>query len=137
MLKGIGNDLYIGWRDGATYGLDKVERNDDAVSAAIYESLIFDGGDANKEMLPINLEIIYEPLTTGQSITPKYKYDRAASFTNGTASNTVGETSVKEGLFVRCKEIEFGFNAASTSNTFIKITEIKFEYDDLAEEQED
>ena len=35
------------------------------------------------------------------------------------------------------KEMEVGFNLASTSNTFLKITEVKLEYDDLAEELED
>jgi hypothetical protein len=137
MVKAIGNDLYIGWRDNTSYGLDKIARGDGAVASASYESLIFDNGDSKMDFLPLSLSVTYEALTANQSVTPKYKYDRAATFTTGTASNTVGDTEVEEGLYVRCKELEIGFNIASTSNTFVKVTEVKLEYDDLSEEKED
>jgi len=136
MVKTVGDDLYISWRDsdGATYGVDKIALGDDASASGLWESLIFDGGDPDKYMLPMNLVITFEPLTAGQSVTPKYKLDRAASFTTGTAASTVGDTRVECPIYTRCKELEVGFNLASTSNTFIKVTSVKLEYDDLAEE---
>jgi hypothetical protein len=134
LVKSMGTDLYIGWRDAATYGVDKIALGDSAYGSGTWESLIFDGGNPEKQMLPITLKITFEPLTTGQSVTPKYKLDRATSFTSGTAASTVGDTSVEWPIYTRCREIEFAFDLASSSYTFVKITSVTLEYDDLAEE---
>jgi len=137
MVKSMGTDLYIGWRDNTSYGVDKIALGDTANSSGSLETLIFDGGDPDRQFLPINLIIEFEALTTGQSVTPKYKLDRAASFTTGTAASTVGDTRVELPIYTRAKEIEFGFNLASTSNTFIKIIAVKLIYDDLSEESQE
>jgi len=115
------------------FGVDKIALGDNASATGSLESLIFDGGSPNKEKLALNLIITFETTTTGQTITPKYKLDRATSFTTGTASS-VGDTRIEAPIFTRFKEIEVGFNLASTSNTFPKITSITFSYDDLIEE---
>ena len=134
MVKSIGNDLYIGWRDASTYGVDKVSLGDSYNATGTWESLIFDGDNPDHQILPILLTVTFEPLTTGQSVTPKYKLDRAANFTTGTAQSTVGATKAELNLFTRCNEIEIGFDIASSSNTRIKITGVTFEYDDLSSE---
>lgn len=131
-VKAFGKSVYIGWRDDTSYGVDKITAGDGASATATLESLIFDGGNPDKEFLALNLTITFETLTTGQSVTPKYKCDRG-SFTNGTAG-TVGDTRIETSIYSRCKEFEMGFTLASTSNTFIKITSIELEYDDLAQE---
>lgn len=133
-VKSIGNSLYVGWRDNTTYGVDKVTLGDTANATGVWESLIFDSGDPDEQIIPIEINITFEPLTAGQSVTPKYKLDRAASFTSGTAASTVGDTSIKLPIFQRCRELEIGFDLASSSNTFIKITSITLEYDTLKTE---
>ena len=137
LVKSMGTDLYIGWRDDNTYGVDKIALGDGASASGSYESLVFDGGDPNRHMIPMNLTIEFEPLTTGQSITPKYKLDRATSFTSGTAASAVGDTKVEWPIYTRCRELEFGFDIASTSNTFPKITGIILEYDNLESETQE
>lgn len=137
MVKSMGTDLYIGWRDDTNYGVDKIALGDSASASGSLETLIFDGGDPDASMLPLNLVINFEALTSGQSVTPKYKLDRAASFTTGTAASTVGDTRIEAPIFTRCKEIEFGFNLASTSNTFPKITGVRLVYDDLESERKE
>lgn len=134
MVKAFGTDLYIGWRDDSTYGVDKVSFSSNGYASGSWESLIFDAGETDDDLLPEILTITFEPLTTGQSVTPKYKLDRASSWTTGTAASTVGDTKIELPIYTRCAEIEFGFNIASTSNTHIKITGVILEYDDLAEE---
>jgi hypothetical protein len=136
LIKAIGDNLWIGWRDDSNYGLDKIAYGDNSAASGVYESLIFDGGDPDQEMNPLNLIITFEALTTGQSVTPKYKKDRAAAFTAGTAANTVGDTRLEEPLYGRCNEIEVGFTLASSSGTFPKITSVELEWDDLREETE-
>lgn len=133
-VKSFGDDLYIGWRDDSTYGVDKINIADGANAAGSWESRIFDGGDPNKYIQAIKVEIEFEALTTGQSVTPKYKLDRASSFTTGTAASTVGDTTVSLYINTLCKEAEWGFNLASTSNTFIKIKSINFVADTLETE---
>ena len=134
MVKSFGNDLYIGWRDDSTFGVDKVAFGDNAATSSEWESLIFDAGSADKTFLPLTLTIDFESLASGESVTPKTKLDRASSFTNGTAASTTGDTRVEESLFTRAREIEIGFTLASSSNTFPKVTQVKLDYDDLADE---
>lgn len=134
MVKSIGNSLYVGWRDNANYGVDKVTLGDTANASGLWESLIFDSGDPDKYMLPLDLIVTFEPLTVNQSVTPKYKLDRATTFTAGDVESTVGATFVKCPIFHRCREMEVGFNLASTSNTFIKIIGVKLEYNTLTTE---
>jgi hypothetical protein len=86
-------------------------------------------------MIPMDLVITFEPLTANQSVTPKYRLDRAASFTSGDAEDTVGATSLKLPIYQRCKEIEIGYELASSSNTFITITSISIEVDILSTEE--
>ncbi len=139
MVKVFGQDIYIGWQDGAsTYGVDKIALGDGALATgAEWNSLIFDAGDPEKFMQAIKVEVAFEALTSGQSITPKYKLDRTSSFTTGTAASTVGDTEVSVYINTLCKEAEFGMNIASSSNTFPKIVSIKYIYDDLSQEGED
>jgi len=134
-VKSIGNSLYVGWDDDSTYGVDKVTLGGIANATGTWESLIFDSGDPDKYIIPIDLVVTFEPLTSGQSVTPKYKLDRAASFTSGTAESTVGATSVKCPIYQRCKEIEVGFELTSSLNTFIKVTSVSLEYDTLTTEE--
>lgn len=133
-VKAFGKDLYISWRDNTTYGVDKVTAGDGAAATASWASRIFDGGDPNARMQALKVEIEFKALTSGQSVTPKYKLDRASSFTSGTAASTVGDTKVTVNINTVCKEAEWGFDLASTSNTFIIIKNINYVYDDLSDE---
>lgn len=136
-LGSFGTDLYIGWRDNTSYGIDKVALGDSAYATGSWESRIFDAGDQQKDKQAIKLEITFEALTTGQSVTPKYDINRSGTFTAGTAASTVGDTDIDLYINSQFKEIEFGFNLASTSNTFITITGINFIYNDLSEESDE
>lgn len=138
MVKVFGKDIYVGWQDGATtYGVDKIALGDSALASGSWESLIFDGGNPKREELAVSVKITFEALETGESVTPKYRINRASSFTTGTAASTVGDTEVTQYINSRFKEIEFGFNVASSSNTFLKITSIVFTFDDLSSEKVD
>ena len=137
-VKAFGKDLYIGWRDNSTYGVDKVALGDNAAATGSWETRLLDKSmPKDQNFQAIKVRVTFEALTTGQSVTPKYKLDRAASFTTGTAASTVGDTEVEVYINQLVDEAEWGFNLASSSNTFIKITGEEFVYDDLAGEDED
>lgn len=137
MVKGIGDELYWGWRDDSSYGIDRVKMSGNAYTSGNWESLIFDDSNPQKEKLALRVLVIFEALASGESVTPKYKVDRAASFTTGTTENTVGATSTFVDIptaSARFKEFEFGFNLASSSNTYPVVTGVFFFYDDLKDE---
>ena len=135
LVKVIGKDIYIGWREGSSYGLDKVTLGDNAATSGIYESLIFDNGNPKKEDLAITLKATFIALAAGESVTLASKVDRAASFTSGSAEDTDGETEMTLSIFKRFKEIEFKFTLASSGGTFPKLTSLIFEYNDLTGEK--
>jgi len=134
MVQGFGKDLCIGYKDSAICRVDKIMRTDNPVTAGSWESRVFDGGNPDKEKLALKVKITFEALESGETVTPKYKIDRAASFTTGDTVSTVGATSAEVTLYSRFKEIEFGFNF-TTSTTFITITGIEFTYDDMSSEK--
>lgn len=134
MVKGLGKDLYIGWRDGSSYGVDKIIKTDSPATTGSWESLIFDDGRPQKTKLALKLVITFEALESGETVTPKYKVERATSFTTGTTVSTTGAVRAEMPLGAkRFREIEVGYNL-TTSTTFPVITGVYFEYDDLIQE---
>jgi len=137
MIKAFGKDLYFSWRDNTTYGMDKVTRGNNATTnTGSWESLIFDNGLPSKTKYAIKLIATYETLTTGQTVTPKYKINRATSFTSGTAgaSTDTDPTRVELEIDASFREIEFGIDVASSSGTYPTITNITFSFEDKAGE---
>ena len=134
LVKTFGEDMYVGWRDDTSYGVDKVTAGDNASISGSFEDLIFDNGDPDKQHQAIKVEITFDPLTTGQSVTPKYQLDRSGSFTTGDTVSTTGATKAVVYINARCNESQWGFNWASSSGTFLKIKTMSFIYSDLSEE---
>jgi hypothetical protein len=139
MVKAIGQDLYIGWREGTSYGVDKLTINSNYTSSGLWESLIFDNGNPEEEKLPFDIRLTFETLTTGQTVLPKYKLNRGSwvigSIVGGTGAGS-GATEVKLPIFNRAKEVEIGFNYTSSSNTRLKVTGVTFKYEDLSAEED-
>lgn len=133
-VKVFGDDIYFSWRDDSSYGVDKISPDANAATSGVYESLIFDNGDADKSKLFIHQISTFESLASGESITNKSKLERASSFTAGTAANTTGDRRVKDLFMGRFKELEVGFTIASTSNTFPKLTQHEVLFNDNASE---
>jgi hypothetical protein len=115
------------------YGIDKITAGDGSVTSGEFQDRVFDGGNPKKLKQAIKVEITFEPLTSAQSVTPKYKLDRAASFTSGSAAGE-DETSVEVYINTLFYEAEWGFTVASTDGSFPKITGLNFVYDTLEEE---
>lgn len=135
-VKSFGHDLYVGWRDDTSYGLDKVTAGDSAVASGSWESRVFDGGDPDKYFQALKVEITFEALAANQSVTPKYKLDRASSFTTGTAQSTTSATRATVYINTICKEAEWGFNLAASDGSFPQVTGVNFVYEDLEDEDE-
>ena len=134
LVKTIGKDIFVGFRENTEYGLDKVTLGADAATSGLYESLIFDDDNAKKQKLAIQLKATFVALATGESVQLGYQLDRSGSFTLGTAESTVGSTEVELSIYSRFKEAELKFILASSSATFPKLTSLIFTFDPLSNE---
>ena len=136
-VKGIGSLMLVGWRDGSTYGVDKVVQTADAFATGVYESLIFDDKRPYQDKLAITLKATHKALVSGESVQLGYKVNRAAAYTTGTANSTVGSTETRLPLpasGARFKEFQFEAIPATSAATSPTITSLALEYDDLTEE---
>jgi len=73
-----------------------ITKTDDTVAynfTSIYESQIFDLGDVDSDKTLSSLKVSFRRLATGESITGKYKWDGATSWTTIGTFTTVGEIS--------------------------------------------
>lgn len=133
-VKAIGDEVYWGWRDNTTYGVDKISNSSLAVASGVYEGLIFDNGEVDKEKLAITLVAKCNTLATNEGLSVKHKIDRTTSFTSGTGA-TSGDKEASVGIYKRFGEIEFGFTVTSIDGTYPKVTELSLEFNDLEEEK--
>lgn len=114
-IKSFGDKLFVAWRDGSSYGVDKVDPNSDPFQTGTYESLVTDDGRPDKEKAADELIIDFLALPTGCTITPKYKINRESSWQTEAVANTVGQTQVVLNINKRYKEIQIGFDITATT----------------------
>lgn len=115
-VKSFGDKLFIGWRDNTTYGIDTVNPASTPAGASTWESLILDDGLPYREKYADKLLIDFSALPTGCTVTPKYKIDRASSWTSGTAA-VAGATQAKLNINKRYKEIQIAIDIVCTTST--------------------
>lgn len=115
-VKNFGDKLFIAWRDGSNYGVDKVDPNSDPFSEATYESRIFDNGRHDKQKLANQYKVSFKALPEGSTVTLKYKIDREASWHSGTVV-TEGATEAKLNINKRFKEIQLADDWVATTTT--------------------
>ena len=72
----LGAQLYVGWRSGATYGVDLLSTSTQQASV-VYESRRKSFGSRAKIQ---RLMVYHDPLLAGESITVKYKADKEAAW---------------------------------------------------------
>ena len=134
LVKVVGKDIFLGWRENSSYGLDKVTLGDNAATSGIYESLITDDKNPRKQKLAFQIKATFVALASGESIQLGYQIDRSGSFTLGTAQSTVGATEAAVVIYKRFKELEMKFIMSSSGGSFPKLTSLIFSYDDLKNE---
>lgn len=146
-VEAFGKDLYISYKDGSTYYVDRVNKGNAPCANGSYESLIIDLGIKNKQLAPmpqktkkaIKLVVTFEPLLASVGVTPKFRMDRTLNWTLGTAMTTLSETraelSFENGDFSpRYREIEIGFDLAAASTNQVVVTSMLYVFDPLLDE---
>lgn len=137
-IKGLGNSLFIGWRDDTTYGVDIVTTSAAPYTQGILEALIFDDRRAGEDKLAKIVKATHLKLAADESIQLGYKTNRAAAYTTGDV-NAVDDTQqtrlpakLSESRFKEF-QIEVILNGIATSPT---LTSLALQYDDLSNERD-
>lgn len=143
-VKGIGNDLYIAWKDSGAYGVDKVDETSSYATAGTYESLIEDNSTAGRDKAGWAVLVTHLPLASGESIGINYKRNRQTTFQSGVSNAVVGTTSTKlynsslpgaEGA--RFTEWEWQTVLGGSGSSTPTVIDQTFVFDDLKEERLD
>ena len=125
-------DLYVGWRDGSTYGIDKI--NGTGVQAtALYESLIFDAEKPFIRKFIKHIKItLGKVLAEGEVITLYYKKDRGTQTSLGTMDYSVDgavyEKTFKPSGAIKARELEVKLGIANSGSTAPDIDNISIEF---------
>lgn len=136
-VKSYGDTLFLSWRDGTDYGLDKVDNSSDPYSTATWESIFYDDNSPFKEKTGLYLVATFDTLPSGVELTLKYRTEREGAWTSSTAftsANTpknIAKLAVTSKRFV---EVQKGFDLSITGTTTPIITSLSFVFDDNAKE---
>lgn len=108
-VRNFGDEMYISWKDGSSYGLDIVDSFCDSAPVFKFRARRFDAGEAFKQKEALRTGVYTDTLPVGVTITPVYSIDGAAEVPS--APMGVGDTqaisAISTGLF---KRIVFGFD---------------------------
>lgn len=138
MVQAALNKLLIGWQDNTTYGVDEVAVGNDPFATGTVQFLIEDDGAMYHQKEAITVTTQFEPLTSGQSLTLKYRFDRNASFTSLPAITTVGQTTSRDVIATgvkRYREYEVGLDLATSSSSSPVVLAVGIEKDVLETEK--
>lgn len=128
-VKGIGDELYIGWKDGSTYGVDRVVQTAAPFTTGYIESLIFDNKNPFKDKHTPVLVASHKALLANETITLGSKVNRASSFTNDTANSTDDSRRTRLNVNTQFEEIEFRAQLDGTT-TAPTLTGLALEFKD-------
>lgn len=143
MVKSFGDKMFFSWRDGSNYGVDKIDTGSPAAASASIEMMIndtvFGSGSSqqkrpDKDKLGVFYKAVLAALPSGVTVTPKYKIDRAASWTYGDAAGTGLKEAIVQ-INERYKEVQVGFDI-TTTGTSPEVLSSMLLVETLAEEAE-
>ncbi len=112
------NEFYVGWKDGANYGIDVVTGTTPYTTSE-WQSLIFDNNNPYVIKEADLIKFTFKPLAANESITFYYKIDRGSWVTLGTAS-TVDDTEKRFPLqpSILWKDIQIRAQLKTTGSTY-------------------
>jgi hypothetical protein len=131
MVRNYGDEMYISWKDGTSYGLDIVDSYCDPAPVFKFRALEFNARARFKDKQATRLGIFTETLPAGVSITPVHSINGAADVTHDPM--TSGEeivSTIQQGVF---KNIVYGFDGTCEGETPPVILANALEWDPLAE----
>lgn len=111
--------LYGGFQNGNTFGVDVIDENADPYPTGTLEYLITDLGSVAANKLPLVFRRDFLPLIDGQSVSLKWKPDRASNWIPLVTQNKAGATDVRATINQRIKEAQYAVDWVNTSKSVV------------------
>ena len=134
----VGSNLMISWRNGTSYGLDKVAPSNAPYASGTVEFLITDADKIWAEKQAHTIRGRFKALVSGDSFKAKYKIDREDSWEEGSLITTA---LAKETRLViptksnRFDDFQVAIDIATSNTTSPEFYGWGLEYDDLNRER--
>lgn len=128
-----GKKLYIGYQNGNFNGIDIIDNSAAPYTSGTLEMLITDLGRISNTKLPLIFKASFVPLNSGESVSIKYKPDRASSWTTLTTQSTAGANEARVTIHERLREVQFAVDLATTVSTAPTIIDLSLYSDDESE----
>jgi hypothetical protein len=126
-----GTDLFVSWKDGTTYGVDKVDFSN-YYATTTYNSVVLGSGTPKLRFNRFTVD--FEPLPASCAITLKYKADRQSSWTafgdvQSGAFSTAGATTAQFDATIEAGFLELQVILTVSGISTPKIKNIIAEYE--------
>lgn len=108
-VRNFGDELYMTWKDGTSYGLDLVDSYSDPAPIAKFRARRFDAGATRKQKKALRMAIDTKAIPANVTVTPISKIDDKAEVEYSAMSQGDTEviSTIQDGLF---KRITIGFD---------------------------
>lgn len=126
-----GQKLYVGWQNGNSFGIDSVANTNEFADDATIELLISDLGKISQRKNPLVFRVDFKPLLAGQTITLKYKPDRAQDWRILEVEDQVDATQVIGIMNEQMKEVQLACDVI-TNGQQVTITGITLETENMS-----
>jgi hypothetical protein len=127
-VRNFGDELYIGWQDGAAFGIDIVDNLSNPAPVFKFRARKFNAGAVFKKKMAVNMAITTHDLPAGVTITPVYRIDGGVEV-SGTPM-TSGDQVVLP-IPSQFREIIYGFDGTCEGTASPDILSIALEWDAL------
>lgn len=133
----VGKNLIVGWQDGIAFGADVISFDNPCASTGEMQTLAMDDGTIWHNNAQFQARADFLPLSTGQSITPKVKLNRASTFTTGPVYATPDERTFAKVQIPtgRANEYMIGVDITSSSGVSPTIQALSIQQNPLSQEQ--
>lgn len=133
-VRNFGDEMYISWKDGTSYGIDIVDSICDPAPTFAFRAMQFDAGLTRKTKKALRMAIDTKAIPANVTITPVHKIDDSSDTTHTPMAENDTEiiSTIQNGLF---KHIEFGFDGVSTGTATPTIKSVALLWNPLSDER--
>lgn len=130
-----GQDLYIGWKNSNSSGIDKISVTNDPYPTGTIELQINDFNNIGGETEPLTAKAIFKPLASGESVVLKYRPDRETDWEVLDTQSTEGANESRATINERVREAEIAVDLRTTTTTSPTLLGVSLELDTMDDER--
>jgi len=139
LLFPLGSVMFMSWKSGSSYGVDRVGNSSDGLFAsASYEGLITDADKLWADKGVNYIRAYFKPIVSGDTYRIKYRIDREDDWTYGdviSAADTKEARLAIPSMGTRWNDLQYGVDITTTNTTSPEFYGIAAEIDDFNEEK--